>query len=82
MVQLPRNYRQKWQACGRRMGRPGTIRMPECGGRDVVSLLHAFFALQLQTMKRVITEKRSDSIHKSTMILNCVNAGNLDFERM
>lgn len=48
--------------------------------KEVVGLLAninvlLFYAAPLQTMKRVITEKRSDSIHKSTMILNCVNAG-------
>mmetsp|Transcript_36192 Transcript_36192/g.40273 ORF Transcript_36192/g.40273 Transcript_36192/m.40273 type:complete len:226 (+) Transcript_36192:246-923(+) len=34
-----------------------------------------FYAAPLQTMKTVFSEKRSNSIHPPTMILNCTNAG-------
>lgn len=33
-----------------------------------------FYGAPLQTMKTVLVEKRSDSIHTPTMILNCTNA--------
>jgi len=34
-----------------------------------------FYAAPLQTMQTVFHEKRSNSIHTPTMILNCTNAG-------
>jgi len=34
-----------------------------------------FYGAPLQSMKTVIVEKRSDTIHTPTMILNCTNAG-------
>lgn len=34
-----------------------------------------FYGAPLQTIKTVVAEKRSDSIHTPTMILNCINAG-------